>query len=125
MVVCLVPGICPQNPLLTDEYSIDAFIRDPPNFMADSVRLIIHLPNSFEAGSVRRRRRKNAKLEAKHFSHAWTSCQAVAPIIEIFVLLLFVLVAVVAIVGCFIELSHLLVSDALGHLAAKALQGGT
>jgi hypothetical protein len=91
--------------------------------MADSVRLIIHLPK-FEAGSVRRRRRKNAKLESKHFSYAWASCQADAPIIEIFVLLLFLLVAVVAIVGCFIELSRLLDSDALGHVAAKALQGG-
>jgi hypothetical protein len=93
--------------------------------MADSVRLIIHLPNSFEAGSVRRRRRQNAKLESKHFSHTWTPCQAVAPIIEILVLLLFVLVAVAAIVGCFIELSHLLDSDALGHVVTKALQGGT
>jgi hypothetical protein len=92
--------------------------------MADSVRLVIHVPNSFKADSVRWSRRKNAKCDSKLSSHIWASCEAVTPIIEIFVLLLFVLVAVVAIVGCFVELIHLLDSDALGHVAAKALQGG-
>jgi hypothetical protein len=92
--------------------------------MADSVRLVIHVPNSFKADSVRWSRRKNTKLESKLSSHVSASCQAVAPIIENFVLLLFVLVTVVAIVGCFVELIHLLDSDALGHVAAKALQGG-
>jgi hypothetical protein len=92
--------------------------------MADSVRLIIHLPNSFHAGSVRWSRRQNAKFESKPSSQIWASSEAVAPIIEIFVLLMFVLVTVVAIAGCFIELFHLLDSDALGHMAAKALQGG-
>ena len=91
--------------------------------MADSVRLIIYLPNSFHADSVRRSRNKNAKFGSPS-SHTWTSGRAVTPIVEIFFLLLFALVAIVAIVGCFIELSHLLDSDALGHVAAKALQGG-
>ena len=92
--------------------------------MADSVRLVIHLPNSFKTDSVRWSRRKNAKFGSKLSSHLWASCDAVGPIIEIFVLLLFVLVTVVAIVGCSVELLHLMDSDALGHVAAKALQGG-
>jgi hypothetical protein len=92
--------------------------------MADSVRLVIHLPNSFKSDSVRWSRHKNAKFESKLSSRIGASCEAVAPIIEIFVLLLFLLVAVVAIVGCFVELIHLLDSDALGYVAAKALQGG-
>jgi hypothetical protein len=92
--------------------------------MADSVRLVIHVPDSFKGDSVRWSRRKNVKFESKSSSHIWASGEAVAPIIEIFILLLFVLVAIVAIVGCFIELFHLLDSGALGHVAAKALQGG-
>ena len=92
--------------------------------MADSVRLVIHIPNSFKTDSVRWSRRKNAEFESKSSSHIWVSGEAAAPIIEIFVLFLFVLVAVVAIVGCFVELIHLLDSDALGHVGAKALQGG-
>jgi hypothetical protein len=92
--------------------------------MADTVRLVIQIPNSFKADSVRWASRKNAKCDSKVSSHIWTSCEAVIPIIEIFVLLLFALVAVLAIGGCFVELIHLLDSDALGHVAAKALQGG-
>jgi len=92
--------------------------------MADSVRLVICLPNSFQGDAVHRSRRQNAKLESQLSSHIWVSCQAVAPIIEIVVLLLFVLVAIIAIGGCFAELIHLLESDSLGHVAAKALQGG-
>jgi hypothetical protein len=90
--------------------------------MADSVRLVIHVPNSFKTDSVRWSRRKN--VESRLSSHFRASCEAVAPIFETFVLLLFVLVAVAAIVGCFVELIHLLDSDALGHVAAKALQRG-
>ncbi len=45
-------------------------------------------------------------------------------IIEMFVLVLFLFVTVIAIISCFVELSHLLDSDALGHLAAKAFKGG-
>jgi hypothetical protein len=92
--------------------------------MADSVRLVIHVPDSFMADSVRWSRPKNDKFECKSSSPAWGSGEAVAPIIEIFILLLLVLVAVVATVGCFIELFHLLDSDALGRVATKALQGG-
>jgi hypothetical protein len=92
--------------------------------MADSVRLVINLANPPKDDEVRRGRGKNAKYDSQLSPHLWASCEAVAPIIEILVLLLFVLVAVVAIVGCFVELIHLLNSDALEHVAAKALQGG-
>jgi hypothetical protein len=47
-----------------------------------------------------------------------------AIIIERFLLVLFLFVTVMAIISCFVELSHLLDSDALGHLAAKAFKGG-
>ncbi len=43
--------------------------------------------------------------------------------IEMFVLALFLLIAVVAIMSCFTELSHLLEADAIGHVAAKAING--
>jgi hypothetical protein len=92
--------------------------------MADSVRFVIYSPNSFKADSVRWSPRKNVKSEFQDYSHLWASSEAAAPMIEIFVLLLFVLVAIAAIVGCFVELTHLLDSDALGHVAVKALQGG-
>lgn len=45
-------------------------------------------------------------------------------IIEMSVLVLFLFVTVIAIISCFVELSHLLDSDALGHLAAKAFKRG-
>jgi hypothetical protein len=45
-------------------------------------------------------------------------------IIEMLVLVLFLFVTVIAIINCFVELSHLLDSDALGHLAAKTFKGG-
>jgi hypothetical protein len=93
--------------------------------MADSVRLVIHVPRSLKADSVRWNRRRIAELEFKLASRIWASWKAAAPIIEIFVFLLFALVAVVAVVGCFVELIRLLDSDALGHVAAKALQGGS
>jgi hypothetical protein len=92
--------------------------------MADSVRLVTYVPNAFKADFVRWSRRKIAKSESKDSSRLWTSREGVAPIIEIIVLLLLVMVAIAAIVGCFVELIHLLESDALGHVAAKALQGG-
>jgi hypothetical protein len=44
--------------------------------------------------------------------------------IELFVLALFLLVAVVGIISCFTELSHLLEGDAIGHVTAKAISGG-
>ena len=44
--------------------------------------------------------------------------------IEMFVLALFLLIAVVAIISCFTELSHLLEGDAIEHVAAKAISGG-
>ena len=44
--------------------------------------------------------------------------------IELFVLALFLLIAVVAIMSCLTELSHLLEGDAIRHVAAKAISGG-
>jgi hypothetical protein len=92
--------------------------------MADSVRLVIYVLDSLKTDSVRWSRRRDAKFKCRPSSQIWASGEAPAPIIEIFILLLLVLVAVVAIVGCFIELFHLLDSDALGRVATKALQGG-
>jgi len=43
--------------------------------------------------------------------------------IEMFVLVLFLLLGAVAIISCFAELSYLLNSDAIGHVAAKAING--
>jgi hypothetical protein len=40
-----------------------------------------------------------------------------------FVLVLFLLLGAVAIISCFAELSYLLNSDAIGHVAAKAING--
>ena len=45
-------------------------------------------------------------------------------IIQLFVLALFFLVALGAMTSCFTELSHLLQSDAVGHVAMKAINGG-
>jgi len=44
--------------------------------------------------------------------------------IEMFVLALFLLIAVVAIISCFTELSRLVESDVIGHVVAKAISGG-
>ena len=44
--------------------------------------------------------------------------------IEMFVLGLFLLIAVVAIICCFTELSHLVEGDVISHVAAKAISGG-
>jgi hypothetical protein len=41
--------------------------------------------------------------------------------IEWFVLVLFLVVALIGLVSCFGELAHLLDSDAIGHVAAKAI----
>lgn len=46
-----------------------------------------------------------------------------AAIIELFVLAVFLLIALLLIAGCFVELYQLLQTDALGHVARKALQG--
>jgi hypothetical protein len=45
-------------------------------------------------------------------------------IIEVFILVLFLVLALVGIVSCFAELSHLLQSDAVGRVAARAINGG-
>jgi hypothetical protein len=53
--------------------------------------------------------------------------QAVSPkfaMIEMLVLVLFLVVALVGIASCFSELSHLLESDAIGHVAMRAVSGG-
>ena len=44
--------------------------------------------------------------------------------IEMFVLVLFLVASIVSVISCFVELARLLDSDAIGHVAAKALQGG-
>ena len=43
--------------------------------------------------------------------------------VELFVLVLFLSVALVGIVSCFAELSHLLGSDSIGHVAMRAISG--
>jgi hypothetical protein len=45
-------------------------------------------------------------------------------VIEFFVLMLFLAVALVGVISCFAELSHLLVSDAVGHVAMRVVSGG-
>jgi hypothetical protein len=55
------------------------------------------------------------------------SARAVSPklaMIELFVLVLFLVVALVGVVSCFGELSLLLNSDAIGHVAMKVASGG-
>lgn len=55
------------------------------------------------------------------------SARAVSPklaLIELFVLVLFLVVALVGVISCFAELSHLLGSDAIGHVAMKVVSGG-
>jgi len=57
----------------------------------------------------------------------WQPAQAVSAksaIIDLFVLVLFLLVALVGVASCFAELSHLLDSDAIGHVAMKVASGG-
>ena len=44
--------------------------------------------------------------------------------IEMFVFVLLLVASIVSVISCFVELAHLLDSDAIGHVAAKALQGG-
>ena len=53
------------------------------------------------------------------------SARAASPrfaIIEVFILVLFLVLALVGIVSCFAELSHLLQSDAVGRVAARAAE---
>ena len=45
-------------------------------------------------------------------------------IIEVFIFVLFLVLALVGIVSCFAELSHLLQSDAVGQVVARAINGG-
>ena len=55
------------------------------------------------------------------------SAQAVSPqfaVIELFVLVLFLVVALIGVISCFAELSHLLGTDAIGHVAMKVVSGG-
>jgi hypothetical protein len=54
------------------------------------------------------------------------SARAASPkfaMMEIFILVLFLALAFVEIVSCFAELSHLLHSDAVGRVAARAITG--
>lgn len=54
------------------------------------------------------------------------SAQAVSPtfaMIELFVLVLFLVFALIGVVSCFAELSHLLENDAIGHVATRAITG--
>jgi len=43
---------------------------------------------------------------------------------EFFVLMLFLAVALVGVLSCFAELSHLLESDAVAHVAMRVVSGG-
>jgi hypothetical protein len=55
------------------------------------------------------------------------SAQAVSSqfaVIELCVLMLFLAVALVGVISCFAELSHLLESDAVGHVAMRVVSGG-
>jgi hypothetical protein len=55
------------------------------------------------------------------------SAQAVSSqiaMIECFLLVLFLAVALAGVTSCFTELSHLLGSDAVGHVAMRAVSGG-
>ncbi len=55
------------------------------------------------------------------------SARAVSPklaMIEIFVPILFLAVALVGVISCFAELSHLLESDAVGHVATRVVSRG-
>jgi hypothetical protein len=44
-------------------------------------------------------------------------------IVEVFILVLFLVLALVGILSCFAGLSHLLQSDAVGRVAARAISG--
>lgn len=44
--------------------------------------------------------------------------------IEVFVLLVFLILVLAGILSCFAELYYLLDSDTVGHVAAKAINGG-
>jgi hypothetical protein len=92
--------------------------------MSDSVLFVIDTSDADKADCVPWSRRKNPKYASNRSSLISAYREAGTPIIEMVVLLLFLLVTVVAIVGCFSELSLLLESDALRHLAAKAIEGG-
>ncbi len=57
----------------------------------------------------------------------WLPIRVASPkfaVIEVFALLLFLTLAFTGTVSCFAELSHLLGSDAVAHVAGKAISGG-
>src|SRR4029077_12182005 len=70
----------------------------------------------FEPGSICEPEQRFWKLSARAASPRFA-------IIEGFILVLFLVLALVGIVSCFAELSHLLQSDAVGRVAARAING--
>jgi hypothetical protein len=74
-------------------------------------------PKPVRLSSIREPEQRFWKLSAQAHSPQFA-------MIELLVLVLFLVVALVGIVSCFTELSHLLESNAVGHVAAKAIGGG-
>jgi hypothetical protein len=70
----------------------------------------------FEPSSICEPEQRFSKLSARAASPRFA-------IIEVFFLVLFLVLALVGIVSCFGELSHLLQSDAVGRVAARAING--
>ena len=70
----------------------------------------------FEPNSICEPEQRLWKLSARASSPRFA-------IIEVLTLALFLVLAIVAIVSCFAELSHLLQSDAVGRVAAMAING--
>jgi hypothetical protein len=70
----------------------------------------------FEPNSICEPEQRLLKLSARAASPRFA-------IIEVLILALFLVLAIVAIVSCFAELSHLLQSDAVGRVAAMAING--
>jgi hypothetical protein len=90
--------------------------------MSDSVLLVVDISDA-KPDCIPGRLGQNPKYASDRSSLFSAYREAGAPTIEMIVLLLFLLVTIVAIVGCFLELALLLESDALRHLAAKAIEG--
>jgi hypothetical protein len=90
--------------------------------MSDSVLFVIDISDP-KPDCIPGSLGQNPKYASDRSSLFSTYLEAGAPIIEMIVLLLFLLVTISAIVGCFLELALLLESDALRHLAAKAIEG--
>jgi hypothetical protein len=65
-------------------------------------------------GAINEPEKRLWKVTAQTAAHRFTA-------IDLFILLCFLVLATVGIADCSLELTHLLGSDALGHIAAKAI----